>query len=138
MTRYCGIDDPVYSREDRIPSSPAEADDADFARSGDFTDCGDEYFNEGLGYGFPVFKHPWGKSSAYCGGGFGLVDEGLLLSIFEWRFNGLKKVDGERVALMNIGNITVETSFGIVIGEKADIFKIIAEDYETLATRYQE
>jgi hypothetical protein len=63
-----------------------------------------------------VFEEPRGQSSADCGGGLGLVEDGLLLADFEGRFDGLQELDGEAVALVDVGDVAVEAGLDVFIG----------------------
>ena len=68
------------------------------------------------------------KPGAECDGDNGFVDNAGIFAVLEGWFDVSEEGDRQRVALVDVGNIAVESSFGIVAGEKANIPKFPAED----------
>ena len=62
------------------------------------------------------------------GGILGFVDEGGVLAVFEGWFDILEEGEWERVALVDVGDVAVESGFGVVIGEEADVLEFPAKD----------
>ncbi len=58
----------------------------------------------------------------------GLVDQGELLTCFEIRLHGVEELNWERVSLVNIWNVAIKTSFGVVIGKKANVLEFPPEN----------
>ena len=62
------------------------------------------------------------------GGVFGLVHEGELLLVGEAGFYVLEEGEWEGVPLVDVRDVGVKTSTGVVVGEEADVFEFPAED----------
>jgi hypothetical protein len=121
--------------QDSISSSPAESNSPDLSCAWNRAHIGYELVDEGLRDSFAVLDQPgWQSCSNGCSC-LRLVDEGQLLSSFEWGLDALEEVEWNRIALMDIGNVAVEACFGVVVGKQADILEFPAKDYGTVSER---
>lgn len=126
MACVCGINLSVCG-QNRISSSPAETNGSDLdAWSANTLDEG---INQRLGNALLVLEKPWSEcgSDIECSLCF-LEKTGVLLDFEGW-LDGVQEFNGKRVALVNIGNVAVETVLGVVVGEKANVLELPSEDY---------
>lgn len=116
------------SLQDRISSSPAEPDRAHLIRAGDLAHGIDEARDQGLGDCFTVFDEPGAQGGGSDGRILGFVYQASLFAVFERGLDSLKEGDWERIALVDVGDIAVQASFSVVVGEQTDILKLPSKD----------
>jgi hypothetical protein len=83
---------------------------------------------QGFGDGFTVLDKPGPECYGDNGSILRFVDNAGIFAVLEGWFDVLEEGDRQRVALVDVGNKAVESSFGIVVGKETDIFKFPAED----------
>lgn len=129
VARACGVDLSVR-QEKSIAAAPAEPNGADLARARDLTNVLDELLDDGLRHGLAVLEQPRVQRRAHDGRALGLVDDGLLLADAERWLDALQEVDGQGVALLDVGDVAVEALLGVVVGQEAHVLELPAEDCE--------
>lgn len=112
-----------------IASAPAEADSANFVGTRDLANGINEARDQRLRDAFAVLDQPRAKRCGNNGGVLGFVNDAGVLAVLERWLDVVQEGEGQRVAFVNIWNVAVEAGFGIVVGEKADIFELPAKDY---------
>ena len=115
--------------QDGVAAAPAEADGADLMGAGGQADGVDEAVDDGFGDGFAVGEQPGAEGGGDDGGVFGLFGKGEAFLGAEGGFDVLEEGERERVAGLDVGDVGVEAGFCVLVGEEADVFEFVAEDY---------
>ena len=74
-----------------------------------------------------MLNKPGAQRCGDDGGILGFVDKGGILAVFEGRFDILEEGEWERIALVDVGDVAVESGFGVVVGEEADVLEFPAK-----------
>lgn len=83
---------------------------------------GDEGGDQRFGDSFAVLNEPGRESCGDDAGRFRSFHEALLVAGGEGRLNSLEEGEREAVALVYVGDVDVETGFGVVVGEETEVF----------------
>lgn len=121
--------------EDGIPPAPAEPYRADLVCAGDHAHGVNETVNDGLADGLTVFYEPRPQCGGYDGGVLGFVDQTLLFPVLEGWFDILEEGYRERIALVDVWEVDVETVFSVGIGQETGVLELPTEDYGRLLVR---
>ena len=128
-THTLGAAKVLVSGENGVSTSPAETNDTNLVGAGNEANLLDEILNQGACDALTVLEQPWTKSCAgLCGCG-SLLSKATGLALRLLRFNGLQERDGQRVALVNVGDIGGEPCVGVLVCQQTDIGKLPAEDW---------
>lgn len=101
--------------EDSVPPSPTKANGTNLVRAGDHPYGVDKAINERLANALTVLEQPWRKDRGDRRGVLDGVDHTSIFFVLERRLYTLEERQWKRVALVDVGNIGVEASFGIVV-----------------------
>lgn len=101
--------------EDCVPPSPTEANDTNLVGTGDHLNGVDEAIDKRLADAFTVLEQPWRKRRGDRRGVLGRVDHPGTLFVLETGLYTLEEFDWKRIALVNVGNVGVEASFGVSV-----------------------
>ncbi len=118
----------TVSREDSVSSTPAESNGTNLVRARDHPHSVDEAVDKRLADALAVLEQPWRKRGADDGGVLSRVDHAGGFFVLERRLDVLEERDGERVALVDVGNVDVVAGFGVVVREEAGVFEFPTED----------
>ena len=74
-------------------------------------------------------NQPRTQGGRHNGGVLRLVEYAERLLRLERGLDVVEKGNGQRVALVEVRHVGVETRFGVFVGEEADVGKFVAEDW---------
>jgi hypothetical protein len=81
----------------------------------------DEAVHERLTDSFSVLYQPWTQCSAHLRCFRCLLQDAKVFAYRKWWFNVLKEINGKGIALVQVGDVGKEASFGVLVGEDADV-----------------
>lgn len=114
--------------QDSISATPTETNRTDRVSTRCHLDRVDEALNQRLANTLAMLEQPRSQRSANLGSLDALVDDRQVLAHLERRLSVLQELNGQGVAVEEVGDVDEEAGCGVLIGEEAGVVELVAED----------